>query len=221
MPLEVNIKQQELNRNPFLCSWNGASLQLALSPITALPRLLPTTWHPPLLHCACVLALPLELFFHLPRRLGCRPTHQLSSLNLSSTVQTLLWPCHMQNSMMPLLWLSWLVPEELGEWFCLCRRKGDCYGNWFQHRPYQLVAFATLILTTTCGKVTQWAPLSLWWFVCYMVNRALVDIECKWFTPSASPHRRSNNLVLNDFTWAWNLQKGILVSKKHPCKKCK
>lgn len=78
MPLEGEVKQQELNRNPFLCTRNGASLQVALSPVTAFPQLLPTTWHPPPLHRAWVLALSLKLFLHLPRRVGCRPTHQLS-----------------------------------------------------------------------------------------------------------------------------------------------
>lgn len=37
--MESEIKQQELNRKPCLCSQNHASLQPALPPVTALPRL--------------------------------------------------------------------------------------------------------------------------------------------------------------------------------------
>lgn len=131
MPLEGEIKQQELNRKPFLCSQNGASLQLALSPVAALPSCFPQLGSLLLLLGACVVALSLKLFFHTPRyTYAVLPISSLTMqfapgpLSLSPTVQTLLRPCHTRGFMTPLLWLSWLVPEgRLGNGFAFAEEK--------------------------------------------------------------------------------------------------
>ena len=151
MPLEGEIKQQELNRKPFLCSQNGASLQLALSPITAPTRLLPAAWQPPPSLCMCRCPF-IEAFIPRPQIHVCGLTHQLShhvvchqspefNLHSSNSAQTLPYAkVHDASSLAQLAGSR----EKIGEWVCLCRIKGDCSSNWWQERPYQLVAFATL-----------------------------------------------------------------------------
>lgn len=159
VPLEGEIKQQELNRKPFLCSRNGASLQLAVSPITALTRLLPATWQPPPLalrvrRCPCIQrhSLPpdtcMQSYLSASHGAICHQSPEFKPHG-SNSAQTLP-QVHDASSLARLAGSR----EKLGEWVCLCRRKGDCSSNWWQERPYQSVAFATLISTVTHWKVT-------------------------------------------------------------------
>lgn len=82
-------------------------------------------------HCPSVVALSLKVFFHAPRHTyAVLPVSSLtvqfatSPLNLSPAVQTLLRPCRLRKFMMPLLRLSWLVPERsLGNGFAFAEEK--------------------------------------------------------------------------------------------------
>jgi len=131
MPLQGEIKQQELNGKPFLCSRNGASLQPSLSPVMALSRLPPTAWQPPLPSLCVPRCPPIEAVLHAPRHVyAVLPLSSLTvqfatgPLNISPRVQTLLRPCRVGKFLAPLLWLSWLVPERSsGSGFALAEEK--------------------------------------------------------------------------------------------------
>lgn len=120
MPLEAEIKQQELNRKPFFSlgmephfSWHSRPSGLSLGCFPQLGSLLR-------LHRVFVVALSLKLFFHAPRYMDAvLPTHQLSRHAIchqcpefkpssSNSAQTL----PRVKFMTPLLWFSWLVPER-------------------------------------------------------------------------------------------------------------
>lgn len=194
----------------MLLEWSP-SLQLAFSSTAALtgPHPTPGSLFP--LPCVCVLALSLQLFFHVPRMhvRVLSPAHQLSPHAVchqspefqpcsSGLAQTL---SHVQVHPVSLR-LSWLAPgRSSGNGFCLGRRESDS-SNRCQERMNQLVAFAALIFNIPI--VRSWMMCHVSVVICVLygsVSYGLVNvgIKCKWVTPPASLHRHFSNWLLNDF----------------------